>query len=196
MAITAERLVCPGCGFPVEIGMSECPAGHPLNIKTFNSVYSMPMPLVNKYANTYKKELDANPDDQETNNAIGICFLKLKLYDKALLAFEKAMVDNFDNSETFFYAAICKLAGKKAFVCQRADVDKAIEYLNAANMIEPKGIYYCLLAYLKYDFYKRKFLNVSPSYQQELDNAKACGLSKYDTQQLFSILNVDNPFNL
>lgn len=196
MAVKAERLVCPCCGFPVEVGMKECPAGHPLNISTFNSVHSMPMPLVNKYANTYRKELSENPEDKELNHSIGICYLKLKLYDKALPAFEKAMEDNFDNSETFFYAAICLLEGKKAFLAQRASIDKAIEYIKAALMIEPKGIYYCLLAYIKFDYFKRKFLNMSPSYEEELSNAQLAGLSGYDVNQLFEILNVENPFNI
>ena len=118
MSYKTERLTCPGCGFPISVGMKECPAGHPINISTFNSVYDMPMPLVNKYANTYRKDLAEDPDDKELNNSIGICYLKLKLYDKALEAFEKAMEDNFDNSETFFYAAICLLQGKKAFLPQ------------------------------------------------------------------------------
>ena len=109
MAYKAERLVCPGCGFPIEPGMKECPAGHPVSISTFNSVYDMPLPLVNKYANTYKKDLAEAPDDQELNHSLGICYLKLKIYDKAVAAFEKAMEDNFNNSETFFYAAICLL---------------------------------------------------------------------------------------
>lgn len=144
MSYKAERLVCPGCGFPIEPGMKECPAGHPVSISTFNSVYDMPMPLVNRYANTYKKDLVDAPDDQELNHSLGICYLKLKLYDKALPAFEKAMEDNFDNSESFFYAAICLLQGKKAYLHQRPTIDKIIEYINAALMIEPKGIYYYL----------------------------------------------------
>lgn len=191
MAYTAERLSCPGCGFPVEIGMKECPAGHPLNISTFNSVYNMPMPMVNKYANTYKKDLINDPDNKELNNSIGICYLKLKIYDKALLAFEKAMEDNFDNSEIFFYAAICLLQGKKAFLHQRTTIDKILEYINAALMIEPKGIYYYFLAYVKYDYFKRKFLNTTPSYSETLQTAINTGLSDFDIQQFYCILGIE-----
>ena len=39
---------------------------------------------------------------KDLNTSIGMCYSKLKLHDKALLAFEKAIKDNFDNSETFF----------------------------------------------------------------------------------------------
>lgn len=57
-----------------------------------------------------------------------MCYLMLKLYDKALPAFEKAMEDNFDNSETFFYAAVCLLKGRKAFLLTRPEIDKIEEY--------------------------------------------------------------------
>lgn len=193
MAVTVERLTCPGCGFPIEVGAKECPAGHPITISTFNSVNDMPLPLVNRYTNSYRKDLSGNPDDRATNQAIGICYLKLKIYDKAIAAFEKAVEDNFDNSETFFYAAICRLRGKKAFLAARPDIDKALEYLDAAIMIEPKGIYYYFLAYLKYDFFERKFLNTSPNYREALQTAKDMGLSGYDAQNLYSILNVQRP---
>ena len=173
--------------------MKVCPAGHPLNITTFTSVYDMPMPLVNKYANTYQKDLAEDPANKELNYSVGICYLKLKLYDKAVLALEKSMKDNFDNSEAFFYAAIALLKGKKAFLAPRQNIDKAQEYINAALMIEPKGIYYYFLAYLKYDFFERKFLNTSPNYQEALQMANAAGLSDYDVQMLYSILNVERP---
>ena len=103
MSHTVIEMNCPGCGARVSTGQSECEWCHkPIIISTFNSVYSMPMPEVNKYAGAYKKALSENPDDQVLNNSIAMCYLKLKLYDKALSAFEKAMEDNFDNSETFF----------------------------------------------------------------------------------------------
>ena len=157
MAHQVIDMKCPGCGAPTSTGETTCKYCHrPVIISTFNSVYSMPLPEVNKYAGAYRKALSENPDSMELNNSVAMCYLKLKLYDKATEAFERAMEDNFDNSETFFYAAICRLRGKKAFLAQRADIDKIEEYINAALMIEPKGIYYYFLAYIKYDFFERK----------------------------------------
>lgn len=185
---------CPGCGARVSTEQKECDWCHkPIIISTFNSVYSMPMPEVNKFAGAYRKALAENPDNQELNNSVAMCYLKLKLYDKALPAFEKAMEDNFDNSETFFYAAVCLLQGKKPFLHQRPTIDKILEYINAALMIEPKGIYYYFLAYIKYDYFKRKFLNVSPNYQEILAIAQECGYSDYDIDQLCSILGIEQP---
>ncbi|MCD7902016.1 MAG: tetratricopeptide repeat protein [Bacteroides sp.] len=194
MAHQVIELSCPGCGARVATDQKECIYCHkPIIISTFNSVYSMPMPEVNKYAGAYRKALAENPDDPELNTSIGMCYLKLKLYDRALPAFEKAMEDNFDNPEVFFYAAICLLKGQKAFVTPRANINKAMEYLNAATTIEPKGIYYYFLSYIKYDYFSRKYLNTSPTYQETYLLAMDSGVSDYDIEQLFSILNVARP---
>lgn len=185
---------CPGCGARVSTGQKECEWCHePVVISTFNSVYSMPMPQVNKYANAYRKALAENPENMQINNSIAMCYLKLKLYDKALPAFEKAMEENFDNSETFFYAAVCLLKGKKPFVAMRPEINKIEEYINAALMIEPRGIYYYFLAYIKYDYFSRKFFKTSPTYQETLSMAAQAGYSPFDVDQLFAILGVEKP---
>ena len=185
---------CRGCGAAAEIGQTKCLfCKQPLVISTFNSVYSMPMPMVNQYAASYREALQNEPNAKDLNNSIAMCYLKLKLYDKALAAFGKAMEDNFDNSETFFYAAICLLGGKKAFLAQRPEIDKIEEYINAALSIEPRGIYHYFLAYIKYDYFSRKFFKTSPTYQEALGNAKGAGLSPHDVEQLFGILGVMRP---
>lgn len=185
---------CPGCGARVSTGQTECEWCHqPVIISTFNSVYSMPLIEVNKYANAYRRALTENPENKDLNNSVAMCYLKLKLYDKALPAFEKAMEDNFDNSETFFYAAVCLLKGRKAFLLSRPEIDKIEEYLNAAIMIEPRGIYYYLLAYIKYDYFNRKYFKTSPTYQEVLVMAEQTGYSPFDVEQLFAILGVDKP---
>jgi len=113
-----------------------------------------------------------------------------------LPAFEKAIEDNFDNSETFYYAAVCLLKGKKAFVSPRADIDKIKEYLNAAIMIEPRGIYHYFLAYIKYDYYERKYLNIKPNWSETLQTAVQTGLPQADVTQLFEALQVEMPLCL
>jgi len=185
---------CSGCGEPADIGQTKCKyCKKPVLISTFNSVYSMTMPMVNQYASANKEGLKDDPDNKGLNNSLAMCYLKLKLYDKALSAFEKAMEDNFDNSETFFYAAICLLGGKKAFLVQRPEIDKIEEYINAAMMIEPRGIYHYFLAYIKYDYFSRKSLKTSPTYQEALVNANGAGISSHDVEQLYGILGVKRP---
>jgi tetratricopeptide (TPR) repeat protein len=153
----------------------------------------MPMPEVNKYTGFYRKALADNPDDQDLNYSVAACYLKLKMYDKASEAFEAAMKDNFDNSEAFFYAAICLLQGKRPFLQTKPVIQRIEEYVNAALMIEPRGIYYYFLAYVSYDYYAQKGFRSSPSYMELLRSAADAGYSSNDTDNLFAILNVSRP---
>ena len=197
MATKAIDIKCPNCGASVDTEQTTCKfCKQPVIISTFNSVYDMPFPMINQYANSYRQALAESPGDKELNNSIAMCYLKLKLYDKALCAFEKAMEDNFDNSETFFYAAICLLQGKKAFLTQRKTIDKIEEYINAALMIESRGVYYYFLAYIKYDYFSRKFFNTTPTYQEALRMANNAGVSPFDIEQLFGVLGVSRPETL
>lgn len=194
MAHSVVELNCPGCGARVSTGQKECDWCHkPIVISTFNSVQSMPMLELNKYANTYRAALSKSPDNPELNKSIALCYLKLKLYDKALPAFDKAVEDNFDDSELYFYAAICLLRGKKAFLTSRKDIDKIEEYLQAALMIEPKGIYYYFWAYIKQDYFDRKSYKTSPTYVELFTQAQQAGLSEFDVEQLYGILGVPRP---
>jgi tetratricopeptide (TPR) repeat protein len=187
-------LNCPGCGAGVSTADKVCKfCRRPIVISSFNSVSSLSPLELNKYASAYRKTLAENPDNQEINGSIAMCYLKLKLYDNAIKAFEKAVEENFDNSETFYYAAISLLKGKKAFVTQRADIDKAVEYLNAAIMIEPRGIYHYFLAYIKYDYFERKYLNITPNWQETLQTAIQSGVPAADIGQLAEVLSVEMP---
>jgi len=185
MGTSVIEIKCPGCGAPVALDDVNCRyCRQPLTISQFASVANMPAPMVSKYAGTYKKALDEYPEDQTLNTSMGMCYLKLKMYDKALEKFENAMEDNFDNSETFFFAAICVLNGQKPFLHNRADINKIIEYVNAAIAIEDRGIYHYFLAYVKHDYFERKFLNTSPTAQDEMDMAAQRRYSSTDVDML------------
>lgn len=69
MAHSIINLTCPGCGNPVSTSQEECQyCGHEIIVSTFNSVYNMPVPEVNKCANAYRKALAENPDNIDLNN--------------------------------------------------------------------------------------------------------------------------------
>lgn len=186
-------LKCPGCGNPVSSRDKTCIyCGNPVMITSFNSVADMSMPLLNKYVNSYRAGL-AKEDNPEIQNAMGICYLKLKLYDKATSAFDSAIEENPDNSENYFYDAVSLLKGKKAYLSLRPVIDKIEEYIQAALSIEPRGIYYYFWAYIRYDYHKRKFFNVSPEYSEILLMAEEAGVSEYDKDMLYNMLNVNRP---
>lgn len=194
MAQQIIDLKCPGCGAPVNTGTSSCPyCGRPVVISTFNSVYEMPMPELNRYVGTYRQALSEHADNAELTRSIAMCYLKLRLYDKALEAFERAVEADFDHSETYFYAAVCLLKGKRPFMTVKPVIDRIEAYIKSALMIEPKGIYYYFLSYIKYDYYFLKKLRTSPDFEEVLDEALEAGLSVYDVEQLYTVLGTEKP---
>jgi len=193
----SENYTCYSCGAAVAINTKNCEyCNNPVRITTFKNVWELPDPLVKKYIKSYEKDIDDNNNDDGAQTAIAFCFLKLKLYDKAIESFENALENSFDNSEVFFYYAVCQLKGKKAFLASRGYIDKAIEYLSAAIQIEDRAIYHYLLAYIKYDFFKRKGYNVSPDFSEELEKSQSIGLSEGDIEYLYSVLLIERPINL
>ena len=192
MSVQAISIKCPNCGAGVSANQESCEWCHsPVYISSFNSISQMNMLQVNKYASGYRKELVENPNNTELNTSIAFCYLKLKMYDEAYASFSKAIVDNFDNSETYFYAAVSLLKGKKAFLHTRQEIDKMLELINAAIMIEPRGIYYYFMSYIKFDYFKRKFLITSPNYKDCLMQAQTMGCSRMDIDHFYSVAGVE-----
>lgn len=190
-------LECPGCGATVSTETQTCPYCYrPLVIRTLNNIREFTPMDLNKQANGYRKALSQNPDSAELNMSVAFCYMKLKLYDKAIPCFEKSLEENFDNADAYYYAAIALLKGKKAFLASREVIDKIVEYIDAANMIEPKGIFYYFLAYIKYDYFERKYLNTKPSYKECLSRAVDIGLSQTDVNDMYALLEVERPAQL
>ncbi len=194
MSHQVVALECPGCAAPISTDTKTCPkCFRPIVISTLNTINGFTPLDLKKQASVYNKAMANHPDQEELNLSAAFCYLKLKLYDKAIPCFEKALEDNFDNADAYFYAAVALLKGKKAFLSQRPVINKIMEYIDAANMIEPKGIFYYFLAYIKYDYFARKSLNHPPTYRECIQKAVELGLSNADVQGLYELMGVDRP---
>ena len=188
------EIKCPGCGARLQIDQKECEFCHaPVIISTMSDAFSLSAQNLSKYQKSYEDDLKENPDNAELNNSLAFCYLKLGFYDKALEKFDKAIEQDLNNSETYLYAAVCVLAGRKPFLTPRPEIDKIEKYINAALMIEEKGLYRYFQAYIKYDYFKRKFFKTTPAWEECLAQAKADGFSPSDVNQLFSILKQEIP---
>lgn len=194
MSYQVVELECPGCGAAISTQTKKCPyCQRQIVITTFNSINGLTHLELNKQVSTYKKVMANNPDHIELNMSVGVCYLKLKLYDKAISAFEKALEDNFDYSETYFYAAAALLKGKDPFLASRAVIAKIEEYINAAITIEPKGIYFYFWAYIRYAHHHKKLYNAVPDYIALLNEAKEKGYSDMDADEMFQMLGISRP---
>ncbi|WP_148361202.1 zinc ribbon domain-containing protein [Bacillus timonensis] len=187
-------LSCPSCGGSVSSDMKNCKyCGNPVTITTFADVMQFNPLSSSKYLSSYENTLKENPNDFQVNVSAGICHLKLSNYDLAQKYFEQALIDNPYHTDTYFYSAVCKLQGKKAFLTPKKRVDEAIQLINTAQSIEQRGIAFYFGAYLKYDFYFRKALNIQPSYDVDLMNAREQNVTEEDKRILFDLLKVQQP---
>jgi tetratricopeptide (TPR) repeat protein len=196
--MSENAIKCGACGKVLEIAQlvngEVCPVcDEPARIKHYQTLAAMPLPQVNKYVAAFQTQIAETPNDNSLSFSLGLCFLKLNLHDKALPFFEKAMADNFADPAPYYYAAVCLLKGKKAFLAMRPEIDAIEKYLDAAISIEAHGIFYYFKAYIKYDYYSRKFFKTSPTWQEALEAAQEAGVSESDCEQFYQILGVDRP---
>lgn len=188
------EIKCPGCGARLQINQKECEYCHaPVIISSMSDIFNMSAANVSKYSKSYESDLTENPDNAELNNSLAMCYLKMGFYDRALEKFDKAIEQDLNNPETYLYAAVCILAGRKPFLTPRPDIDRIERYINAALMLGENGLFRYFQAYIKYDYFKRKFFKTTPTWEECLAQAKQDGFSPADVNQLFSILKQEIP---
>jgi len=192
MAYQAIDLSCPGCGGGVSTSMKLCIfCNRPVVITSFSDFSSID---VNQYQNAYNNALTINPNNDALNMSLAMCFLKDEMYDEAISAFRKAIESTIGNPEVLFYASVALLRGKKAFLADRkTQIDEILKYLNVAIKRESKGIYHYFLAYIKYDYFERKCLNITPNWEETLLTAIQSGASSIDVSLLAEMLKVEIP---
>lgn len=182
-------LKCPNCGASITTKTKECDyCQSEILVRSFKSIASFPTPQVNKYMASYKQTLAEHPEHNGVNTSIGICFLRLKKYDQALEYFEKAQVENFEDAEPFFYAAVARLKGRKPFLCTRPDIDAMMTDIQAAIDIAPAPEQYYFMSYIKRDYFKRKFLKTDPTWEEVMQEAVDNGLSPADVEEFHAMI--------
>jgi tetratricopeptide (TPR) repeat protein len=180
---------CPSCGASITTQTKQCDyCQSDILVKSFKNLAAMPLPLVNKYMAAYQSASAEHPDNNDINAAVGLCFLRLKKYDQALNYLEKAQADNFEDATPFFYAAVARLKGRKPFLLNRQEIDQIMTDIEAAMSIEPKAEQYYFMSYIKRDYFKRKFLNTTPSWEEYMQEAVDNGLSAADVEEFHAMV--------
>ncbi|KON87967.1 hypothetical protein AF332_14795 [Sporosarcina globispora] len=189
IAMIAE---CPQCGAPVKLNSNVCEfCGSEYLIQTLKGLNGFDKKGIDKYIANYRKLSAGDYANPEINSAIGICYLKLGLYDFAYKYFEKAMEDMIENSDLYFYSAVCVLKGKRPFLVPLTFIRKAEDFLDAAkNLNSSDGKYAYAHALIKYDYYYKKRLNTDPNFQELLNEAEHCGISQDDKQLVENLLKL------
>lgn len=191
---SVENITCPGCGARVSPDQKVCEyCNAPVVITKISDIASKTTQELTKYSKSYEKAIAENPESAEIFNSLAVCYLQLGLYSKAIEKFDKAIEMDFSNSNTFLYAAVCVLKGRKPFLCRRPEINKAEEYINAGLMAEENALLRVLQAYVKYDYFDRKHLNTDPDYRTAFYYAQTGGVVADEIDSLFDLLKQQKP---
>ena len=183
---------CVLCKKPIDDGVNQCPhCAAQLSFAAPSDFSGVSRGKLMAYTDSYQEILQEKPNDNAANKSIALCYLMLQMYDEAYTYFMKATVSNYDDADAYYYAAVCMMKGKKAFLHTRPEIDKCLELLNAAISVDPKGIYYYYMAYIKYDYFKRKFLITKPDFKECLLKAKNYGCTMAEVNEMYSVLGVE-----
>jgi tetratricopeptide (TPR) repeat protein len=190
-------LTCPGCGDRVDVNQPVCKyCRKPIIVSKIYDVNNISPLGLNNLVRSYDHMVSEDTNNVEVTLSLGLCFLKLKQYDKAIKYLEKSIELDPNNSEAYFYSAIANLKGLKPFVHLRNVIDKVEEHINSALLVEEKGIYLIFLAYIKYDYFSRKFFNTTPDYQTAIELAQIKGTEELEIYNLFLLLGQSRPEKL
>jgi tetratricopeptide (TPR) repeat protein len=137
--------------------------------------------------------LDAQGTAHPDHIATGLRHLRLGRYDKALEAFRRVLDSNPNDADAYYLSAVATLGGRKAFVTSLADIREAESLIQAAIRLEDRAVFHYFLAYLRSEYYERKFLRGPATSRSSLDRAWANGVQPEDVVELFTLLSVDNP---
>ena len=197
MAVPIEDVKCSNCGCTLSGLELTCPVcGQPMIVKNISSLLGMTPLALNARRRLMESELQRGvgmPFAADANFTIGCCLLLLKMFDQSIVRFAKAIDTNPYNAEAFFCMAIAVLKGRRPILTPLANIKNAQQNIDAAAMIEERSLFRYFMAYIKYDFYARQFLRVTPNWQWELQRARMLGITDKESVALFAILGQECP---
>lgn len=200
MLVSVVNLKCSNCGESLTESMAKCPScDQAVVIKKVSSLLGLPSAELHSRSRLMDREIMGGQNGNLVSDAdftAGCCFLRLKMFDQAIVRLGRAVDSDPCNVNALFCMAIAALKGKKAFLVPLADIRKVQEYLDAAMLVDERGIFRYFLAYIKQDFYARRFLKVEPSWHDEMQIALSLGVGQEERDELFNLLGVSCPVEL
>jgi tetratricopeptide (TPR) repeat protein len=190
MGSNSSQVSCRACGAGVSPASSICDyCGNPVRITTLKSTVDLSKPLLMKYVKSYENDAEI----ENSNVSLGLIFLQLGQFDKANQRFDAAINDDPVNAEAYFYKAVADLEGKKPFVCSRKVINEVISQLDAARELDSQPLYTYFSAIVKYDYFVRKKIKITPDYKDDLNDARESGVALGDIDALLTVIRVDLP---
>lgn len=150
---------------------------------------------IKKYIAKYSQVLRQDPENMEALQAVGICYLKLGLFDLAEKILGKLVDCHPMEAGGYYYQGIALLKGKKPRIASMKVVREVERLISTACELEPEnGRNDALLAVVRHDYYVRNGLRIpDPNPRTLIGSALSKHLDRLEAEQIFVLLNVDDP---
>lgn len=153
-------------------------------------------PAIQKYIVQYTQALKADPQSRDALLAIGICYLKLGLFDLADRFLRQLIDAHPADPSGYYYRGICILKGKRPRTASLPVIREAEQLISSALELDPaNGRYDVLLAAIRHDYYILNGMRVpEPTPEGLLVSVEAKHIDQMEVEQIFGLIKVtDGP---
>jgi len=149
-------------------------------------------PAIQKYIAQYSQTLKSEPENRDALLAIGICYLKLGLYDLSDRFLHQLVDAHPADPAGYYYRAISTLKGRRPRTVSLPAIKDAEQLVGTALELDPaNGRYEILLAVLRHDYYVLNGMRVpEPTPQELLNSAKTKHIDRLEAEQVFALLKL------
>ncbi len=150
-------------------------------------------PEIQKYISQYSATLKEDPENRDALLALGICYLKLGLFDLADKFLGTVIDAHPAEPSGYYYRAICILKGKRPRIATLSVIREAEQLISAALELDStNGRYDILLAAIRYDYYVLNGLRVPvPTPENLLVNSVGKHIDRLEVEQVFALIRVN-----
>jgi tetratricopeptide (TPR) repeat protein len=191
---TAE--ICPQCGWTFDteaLRANSCrKCRSALLITSIAYLEKFDRPAIQKYIARDSEVLKRDPENQDALLSMGLCYLRLGLYDKSEKFFERLIESYPEAGSGYYYKAIGMFKGRRPRVATMSATRAAESLLLTAMTLEPEnGRNDILLAAVRHDYYVINGLRVpDPTPAGLVDGAQGKHLDRNEIEQGLALMNI------
>jgi tetratricopeptide (TPR) repeat protein len=153
-------------------------------------------PAIQRYIAQYSQVLRTDPQDRDALLAIGLCYLKLGLFDLADRFLRQLIDAHPADPSGYYYRAVCMLRGKRPRITSLSVMREAEQLIGTASELDPSnGRYEVVLAALRYDYYVLNGMRIpDPAPAILMANARTKHLDQLEIHEICRLIGItDGP---
>jgi tetratricopeptide (TPR) repeat protein len=192
--------VCPQCGWTFDMealranACKKCRSA--LLITSVAYLEKFDRPAIQKYITRYSNILKTAPDDRDALLIMGVCYLRLGLFDLATKFLSHLIDAHPEDAAGYYYKALCGFKGKRPRTATLNTVRDAEQLISTATTLEPGNARHdVLLAAVRHDYYAVNGLRMpEPTPKELLAGIAGKHLDTQEVEQGLALLNIaDSP---